>query len=166
MIYLKITNAGAAGLLALTFMGCALYLLKGESNPLFDFNGAFGMIFGVGLAYLVKGMTVGGVISVSKVFNLDIFESGIAAQIAKSHANTLNKYVDEKFLISIFWSYLIFFVVRDFHNAGHFHDAHFRILLWKTRITWIYARPHFCYLLFNDLLRGQGRSHEEQQVLQ
>lgn len=111
MVYLKITTAGSAALLALTFMGCALYLIKGESNPLFDFNGAFGMIFGVGLAFLIKGMTIGAIISVSKAFNLNIFESGIAAEIAKNNRQTLDNYIGEKFLISVIWIYIIFITV-------------------------------------------------------
>lgn len=86
MIYLKITNAGSAVLLAFTFLGATLYLFKTDVNPLVDFNGIFGILFGIGLAFLIKGMTVGSIISISRVFDLDIYKSGIAAEIAKKNA--------------------------------------------------------------------------------
>lgn len=85
MIYLKTTNAGAAILISFTFLGAALYLYKVDNNPFVDFNGIFGILFGIGLAYLVKGMTIGAVISISKTFDLNIYESGIAAEIAKKY---------------------------------------------------------------------------------
>lgn len=83
MIYLKTTNAGTACLLAFTFMGCALYVIKGDINPLFDFTGAFGLILGIGMAFLLKGMTIAAVINISKQYNLNIYEIGIAAEVAK-----------------------------------------------------------------------------------
>ena len=107
MIYLKVTNAGSAILLALTFLGGALYLFKVDNNPLIDFNGIFGILFGIGLAFLIKGMTVGSVISISRIFDLNIYESGLAAEIAKRNTLTLNRYFDSKHLLSIVWVFII-----------------------------------------------------------
>lgn len=107
MIYLKITNAGSAILLALTFLGAALYLFKTDNNPFIDFNGIFGILFGIGLAFLIKGMTVGSIISISRVFDLDIYKSGIAAEIAKKNAFIMNKYIDNKHIIAILWVFSI-----------------------------------------------------------
>ncbi|CAD8185957.1 unnamed protein product [Paramecium pentaurelia] len=107
MIYLKITNAGSAILLALTFLGGALYLFKVDNNPLIDFNGIFGILFGIGLAFLIKGMTVGSVISISRIFDLNIYESGIAAEIAKRNNLTLSRFFESKHLLAIIWVYII-----------------------------------------------------------
>lgn len=107
MIYLKITNAGSAILLALTFLGGALYLFKVDNNPLIDFNGIFGILFGIGLAFLIKGMTIGSIITISKIFDLNIYESGIAAEIAKRNTLSLNRYFESKHLLAIFWVFII-----------------------------------------------------------
>jgi NADH:ubiquinone oxidoreductase subunit 3 (subunit A) len=108
MIYLKITNLGTGVLLAFTFLGGALYFFKIDSNPMTDFNGVFGVLFGIGLAFLVKGMTVGSVITISRVFDLNIYESGIAAEIAKRNVLTLNRYFDNKHFWAIVWVFIIF----------------------------------------------------------
>ena len=85
--------------------------MKDETNPTYDFIGVFGILYGFMVMYLVKGLTIGSIVTISKEFYLNIYESGVAAEIAKSNTEQLDNYRLTKVLQSLVWTISIFVVV-------------------------------------------------------
>lgn len=118
MIYVRLATGGGTILLGLCLMGCALFFLNDDSSIFLDFTGVYGILVGIMMVYLIKTLTVGAIVSVSKNFDLDVYKSGVVVEVAQDR--TIFDFLRNKFWLTMKWVYFIFILVMNLFNSFNY----------------------------------------------